>query len=73
MRDRVCVATVTWARSEGEQQLLRASLLRLAEPGLTIVVSGRDSGPAFRECLESHQQIRVVPRPILLTVAGLAA
>lgn len=60
MRDRVCVATVTWARSEGEQQLLRASLLRLAEPGLTIVVSDRESGAAFREFLESHQQIRVV-------------
>jgi len=61
MRDRVCVATVTWARGEGEQQLLRTSLLRLAETGLMIVVSDRDSGPAFRDFLQSLPQFRVVP------------
>ena len=61
MRDRVCAATVTWARTEAEQQLLRKSLLRLVETGLPIVVCDRDSGPAFRDFLESQRPIKVVP------------
>jgi hypothetical protein len=59
MVDRVCVSTVTWARDEGEQQLLRRSLLLLADAGLTIVVADRASCPAFSAFLASHPQFRV--------------
>jgi hypothetical protein len=69
MRDRVCAATVTWARTEAEQQLLRTSLLRLAKTGLTIVVADRDSGPAFRAFLDSNAQFRVVA-PLGPTLVG---
>ncbi len=61
MRDRVCVSTVTWARNDDERRLLQKSLLELTLTGLRIVVADKDSGPAFREFLDSHGQFTVVP------------
>lgn len=57
---RLCIATVTWARDEQEQRLLRKSLLLLADRGLPIVVADRDSGTGLRDFLASRPQFRLV-------------
>jgi hypothetical protein len=57
---RICIATVTWARDDPERQLLRESLLRLADLGLPIAVADRNSGGGFSEFLASRPQFRVV-------------
>jgi len=57
---RICIATVTRARDEQEQQLLRKSLLLLADRGLSIVVADRDSGTGLRDFLASRSRVRLV-------------
>src|SRR4051812_42261621 len=56
---RVCVATVTWARDEDEERLLRRSLLLLAGSGLPVVVADRETAPEFTRFLSSDGRFRV--------------
>jgi hypothetical protein len=56
---RVCIATVTWARDEHEQLLLRESLDLLANFGLPIAVADRGSGETFAAFLASRPQFKV--------------
>ena len=49
----VTVATITRARDEREEAVLRAALQRLGESGLHVAVADADSGPGFRTFLES--------------------
>lgn len=57
---RIGIATVTSARDDPERQLLRESLLHLADLGLPIAIADRDSGGGFSGFLASLPQFRVV-------------
>jgi hypothetical protein len=59
--DRVCVATITWARDESEESLLRRSLLELARRGLPIVVADKGARATFTEFLTSHREFIAAP------------
>jgi hypothetical protein len=47
----VTVATITWARTEAEEQLLTRSLHRLTDSGMRIAIADRGTSPAFAEAL----------------------
>jgi hypothetical protein len=51
--DQIAVATMTWARSPGEEGLLRRSLGLLAQLGLPVAVADTGTNPGFAEFLET--------------------
>jgi hypothetical protein len=65
--DRVTVATITWARTDEEQQTLRASMLALCRIGRPIFVADGGSGPDFCAYLRSLPNVT----PVLPERAGV--
>jgi hypothetical protein len=59
--DRVCVATITWARNEQEEALLRRSLLQLAAHSLTVVVADKGASETFTAFVASQPHFIVAP------------
>jgi hypothetical protein len=61
LADRVCVSTITWARDEFEEALLRRSLRELSRHGLPVVVADKGASRTFSEFLTSHSEFVVAP------------
>ena len=59
-KEKIAVATITWARDQEEQNLLTASLQRLAATGLKVFVTDGGSPPAFLDFLKSNRQFSVL-------------
>ena len=55
----VSIATITWARSPGEELLLRRSLARLANRGMPVAIADAGTNPAFARFLETLPGVRV--------------
>ena len=53
-KNRVAIATMTWARNEQEESLLRESLSILAQEQITTFVADGGSGQGFLQFLASH-------------------
>jgi hypothetical protein len=58
--DRVCLATISWARSSDEELLLRRSLSLLAAKGLPVAVADRGTTAPFVEFLRRLDGVEVV-------------
>ena len=56
----IAIATMTWARNEEEENLLRKSLIALSDFGSTIFVTDGGSTPSFQEFLKSLPNIHVM-------------
>ena len=56
----VAVATIAWARDDGEEQLLRAALTSLSQLGLPVAVADKGNRPAFTEFLRMCPGFTVV-------------
>ena len=49
----IAIATITWARDEGEEQLLRAALAALATLGIPVFITDGGSNASFLDFLRS--------------------
>jgi hypothetical protein len=52
-KNQLCIATICWARNEGEENLLRQSLSRLAELQIPVFITDGGSNDTFLEFVRS--------------------
>lgn len=52
-KEKVCIATISWARNEGEETLLRSSLQALADHGIPAFITDGGSSASFLAFVES--------------------
>jgi hypothetical protein len=67
--DNVCIATISWARNEGEEKTLSESLTRLAGVGLPVYVTDGGSSERFRKLLDGLPNLTVLKAKGLWTQA----
>jgi len=60
MEKQIAIATITWARDESEDALLRSSLPHLAAIGLPVFITDGGSGTGFIEFLKGFPQFSVL-------------
>ena len=60
MEQKVAIATITWARDQEEESLLRNSLPYLAAAGLPVFITDGGSGSSFISFLKSFPQFTVL-------------
>jgi hypothetical protein len=58
--ENICIATITWARDEAEEKLLRDSLQQLALLQLPVFITDGGSRRDFLDFLKSFQQFNVM-------------
>jgi hypothetical protein len=59
-KNQLAIATISWARNEAEEKLLRASLLQLAAYQVPVYVTDGGSSPSFLDFLRSIPQLIVL-------------
>ena len=59
-RSQVAVATIAWARDDGEERLLRSALTALSQIDLPVAVADKGNRPAFTEFLRALPGFTVV-------------
>lgn len=59
-KDDISIATMTWARNEEEEKLLREAMRYLAEERMTVFVTDGGSGPSFVDFLSSFPNFQIL-------------
>jgi hypothetical protein len=61
--NQVCIATICWARTKEEEQLLRPSLLQLSSLDIPIFITDGGSNAAFVDYIKSLPNMHVLDAP----------
>lgn len=62
--ERLAIATITWARDEGEAALLKKSLTELSTLELPVYITDAGSAESFRDFLKQHRSFNIHEQPV---------